>query len=116
MRGLLPSDLRATVFGRLGGWYPKLDWAPRPLRFKSTLLALADDGDEAYARAVGVTTPALRAALFTDAAKRALGGHRAEERYVATMRDAPARDPLDRAQYADIRSEEPTSELQSLNR
>src|SRR3546814_6055729 len=59
--------------------------------------------DLAYARAVGVTTPALRAALFTDAAKRALGGHRAEERYVATMRDAPARDPLDRAQYADIK-------------
>src|SRR3546814_21156541 len=28
---------------------------------------------------------------------------RAEERYVATMRDAPARDPLDRAQYADIK-------------
>src|SRR3546814_16418289 len=59
--------------------------------------------DLAYARAVGVTTPALRAALFTDAAKRPLGGHRAEERYVATMRDAPARDPPDRAQYADIK-------------
>src|SRR3546814_5989658 len=48
MRGLLPSDLRATVFGRLGGWYPKLDWAPRPLRFKSTLLALADEIGRAH--------------------------------------------------------------------
>ncbi|HVI98536.1 MAG TPA: XrtA/PEP-CTERM system amidotransferase [Sphingomonas sp.] len=103
VRGLLPADLRANVFGRLGGWYPKLDWAPRPLRFKSTLLALADDGDEAYARSVGVTTPALRALLFTDEARRALGDHRAEARYVAAMRDAPARDPLDRAQYADIK-------------
>ncbi|MCM8732140.1 XrtA/PEP-CTERM system amidotransferase [Hephaestia sp. GCM10023244] len=103
VRGLLPAGLRAGVFGRLGNAYPKLDWAPRPLRFKSTLLALADDGDEAYARAVGVTTPALRALLFTDGAKRALGGHRAEERYIATMRDAPARDALDRAQYADIK-------------
>ena len=50
-----------------------------------------------------MTTPALRAALFSHAARRALGGHRAEDRYVATMRDAPARDALDRAQYADIR-------------
>ena len=52
---------------------------------------------------MGVTTPELRAALFTDAAKRALSGHRAEDRYVAAMRDAPARDALDRAQYADLK-------------
>jgi asparagine synthase (glutamine-hydrolysing) len=102
VRGLLPSDLRANVFGRLGGWYPKLDRAPRPLRFKTTLLALAEDGAEAYARSVGVTTPALRSMLYTDSARRALGGHRGEARYVETMRNAPARDPLDRAQYADI--------------
>ncbi len=103
VRGLLPADLRARMFGRLGGWYPKLDWAPRPLRFKTTLLALAEDGAEAYARSVGVTTSALRNLLYSDAAKRALDGHRGEARYVAAMRDAPARDPLDRAQYADIK-------------
>src|SRR3546814_11386080 len=93
MRGLLPSDLRATVFGRLAGWYPKLDWAPRPLRFKSTLLALADDGDEAYARALGVTTPALRPALFTDATKPTPGGHRAADRHLSPPRDPPAPPP-----------------------
>jgi len=103
VRGLLPSSLRAQVFGTLGRLYPKADWAPRPLRAKTTLLALADDGAEAYARSVGVTTPAMRARLFSDAARRALGGHRAEERYVAAMRDAPARDPIDRAQYADMK-------------
>ncbi|WP_277971059.1 XrtA/PEP-CTERM system amidotransferase [Sphingomonas echinoides] len=102
VRGLLPPDMRRSVFGTLGHYYPKADWAPRPLRAKTTLLALAEDGAEAYARSVGVTTPALRAALFTDAARRALSGHRAEDRYVTTMRDAPARDPLDRAQYADL--------------
>ncbi|WP_010163668.1 XrtA/PEP-CTERM system amidotransferase [Sphingomonas sp. PAMC 26617] len=102
VRGLLPPDLRQSVFGTLGRYYPKADWAPRPLRAKTTLLALAEDGAEAYARSVGVTTPALRAALFSDAARHALDGYRAEERYVRTMRDAPARDALDRAQYADI--------------
>ena len=102
VRGLLPSSIRSAVFGTLGRAYPKADWAPRPLRAKTTLLALAEDGAEAYARSVGVTTPALRAQLFTAEARRALGGHRAEDRYVRTMRNAPARDALDRAQYADF--------------
>ena len=102
IRGLLPADVRSRVFGTLGRWYPKADWAPRPLRAKTTLLALAEDGAEAYARSVGVTTPALRAALFSIRAKRELNGHRAEDRYVRSMRDAPARDALDRAQYADF--------------
>ena len=103
VRGLLPPDLRRQVFGTLGRVFPKADWAPRPLRAKTTLLALADDGAEAYARSVGVTTPALRHALFSDAAKAALSGHRAEDRYVAAMHDAPARDAIDRAQYADMK-------------
>jgi asparagine synthase (glutamine-hydrolysing) len=102
IRGLLPEHIRSRVFGGLGRWYPKADWAPRPLRAKTTLLSLAEDGAEAYARSVGVTTPALRALLFSGSAKRALGGHRAEDRYVRSMRDAPARDALDRAQYADF--------------
>jgi asparagine synthase (glutamine-hydrolysing) len=102
VRGLVPASIRSGVFGTLGRFYPKADWAPRQLRARTTLLALAEDGAEAYARSVGVTTPALRALLFTDEARRTLGGHRAEDRYVRTMRDAPARDALDRAQYADF--------------
>ena len=103
VRGFVPAGVRAPLFGALGAVWPKADWAPRPLRAKSTLLALARDGGEGYARSVGVTTPELRAALFSDEARTALQGHRAEDRYVAAMRDAPARDPLDRAQYADLK-------------
>ncbi|MCC2979635.1 XrtA/PEP-CTERM system amidotransferase [Sphingomonas sp. IC4-52] len=103
VRALLPQQFRSGVFGTLGRLYPKADWAPRPLRAKTTLLALADDGAEAYARSVGVTTPAMRALLFNDAARRAMSGYRAEDRYVEAMRAAPARDPLDRAQYADMK-------------
>ncbi len=103
VRGLFPETLRSRVFGTLGRVYPKADWAPRPLRAKTTLLALGMDGAEAYARSVGVTEPDLRARLFTAEAKAALGGHRAEDRYVAAMRDAPARDAIDRAQYADLK-------------
>ena len=115
-RGFIPTGLRRPVFGALGRLWPKADWAPRPLRFKTTLLALADDGAEAYARSVGVTTPAIRDRLFSDAAKRALGGHRGEERYVDAMRDAPARDAIDRAQYADIKHWLPGDILTKVDR
>ncbi len=103
VRGLLPERWRTSTFGALGRWYPKADWAPRPLRAKATLMALGASGDEAYARAVGVTSPELRARLLSAEARAALQGHRAENRYVAAMRAAPARDAIDRAQYADIK-------------
>ena len=116
IRGLLPAHLRADVFGTLGRWYPKADWAPRPLRARSTLLALARDGGEAYARSVGVTAPELRTQLFTPSARAALGGYAAEDRYVATMANAPARDSIDRTQYADIKHWLPGDILTKVDR
>lgn len=116
VRGLLPPELRASIFGRLGALYPKADWAPRPFRARTTLLALAEDGAEAYAKAVGVTTPGLRHQLYTATARAALDGHRAETRYVETMRGAPARDALDRAQYADLRHWLPGDILTKVDR
>ncbi len=116
VRGLLPPRLREGVFGTLGRWYPKADWAPRPLRAKTTLLALADDGAAAYARAVGVTTPATRFALYNDAFRRGIGEHRGEDRYLAAMRDAPARNGLDAAQYADFKHWLPGDILTKVDR
>jgi asparagine synthase (glutamine-hydrolysing) len=103
VRGLLPATLRAGVFGRLGALYPKLDWAPQPLRARTTLAALGRSGEEAYADAVGVTGRELRHRLYSPEARRVLGPHRAEDRYIKVMRHAPARDPIDRAQYADLK-------------
>ncbi|MCW3848386.1 amidotransferase 1, exosortase A system-associated [Sphingomonas sp. LB-2] len=116
MRSALPEGLRASVFGTLGRFYPKADWAPRPFRAKTTLLALAEGGEFAYPKAVGVTGPALRDRLYSDAARKALGGHRAEQRYTDTMRRAPARDGLDRAQYADIKHYLPGDILTKIDR
>ncbi len=103
VRGMLPAGLRSTVFGGLASLYPKADWAPQYLRAKSTFQSLARDGNEAYARSVGVVPPEQRPGFYSDNFARALQGHRAEDRYVAAMRDAPARDGLDRAQYAELK-------------
>ncbi len=103
VRSIIPAGFRQSVFGVLAKRYPKADWAPQMFRAKSTFEALARDGDEAYALSVGVTGPATRANLFSDGFKRELQGHRAEDRYIKAMRNAPARDALDRAQYADLK-------------
>src|SRR5205823_6543869 len=57
LRALLPSGFRRGVFGTLGAIYPKADWAPQPLRAKTTLLSLAGSSEAAYASAVSVTGP-----------------------------------------------------------
>ncbi|MFV0624568.1 XrtA/PEP-CTERM system amidotransferase [Sphingomonas sp. ac-8] len=116
VRGLLPVHWRSRLFGALGAAYPKADWAPRALRAKTTLLALADDGATAYARAVGVTTPATRGRLYTAATRATLGGYRGESRYVTTMRGAPGRDALDAAQYADLKHWLPGDILTKVDR
>ena len=43
MRSMLPLGFRKPLFGLLGNLYPKADWAPKVLRAKSTLEALARD-------------------------------------------------------------------------
>ncbi|MDX3908956.1 MAG: amidotransferase 1, exosortase A system-associated [Sphingobium sp.] len=103
LRSLIPNAVRQPLFGTLGRFYPKADWAPRALRAKSTFLELAQDGAEAYAASVGVTPHTMRQRLYTRDMMALLAGHRAEDRYVTAMRNAPARDPLDRAQYADMK-------------
>jgi len=102
LRQLLPQGLRAPLFGGLGAIWPKADWAPRPLRAKTTLLALSEPADAAYARALAVTTPDQRDRLYSPEFQRLRRDYRAEQPLLETMAHAPARSALDRAQYADL--------------
>jgi asparagine synthase (glutamine-hydrolysing) len=102
-RSLMPAAIRQPLFSALGRIYPKMDWAPRFLRAKSTFQELAVSGGEAYARSVGFTPPELRARLYTHSFTQKIDGHRAEDRIITAMENAPARDAIDRAQYADLK-------------
>lgn len=103
LRAILPAALRTPVFGTLGAVYPKADWAPRPLRAKTTLLSLAGDSAQGYARAIGVTPPEGRDRLYSPEFQRLRGEYRGETLVTDLMRQAPARSGLDRAQYADLK-------------
>lgn len=115
-RAILPQNLRAPVFGTLGRLWPKADWAPRPLRAKSTFLSLAGDGAEGYARGLSVLPPEVRLGLYSDSFRRGLGDYRGEDPLVALMRQAPARSGLDRAQYADLKFTLPGDILTKVDR
>lgn len=116
LRGLVPAGFRQPLFSALASVYPKADWAPRPLRGKATFAALARDGAEAYARSVSVMPPEARAALYAGRLRQSLQGYRAEDRWIETMRSAPARDALDAAQYADLKIWLPGDILTKLDR
>ena len=102
VRRLLPAAIREPVFGTLGKFWPKADWAPRPLRAKSTLLALSENGEAGYARGLSVTTRKQRLMLYSDKFARQIQDFRAEDELINIMRQAPARSGLDKAQYADL--------------
>lgn len=115
-RRLIPQSLRAPLLGTLGRLYPKADWAPRPLRAKTTLLSLARSGEEGYTTAVGVTGLDIRQSLYSQGMRQALGGYRSETAMERVMRNAPARTGLDRAQYADMKLWLPGDILTKLDR
>lgn len=115
-RAVIPQRVRETVFGPLGRIWPKADWAPRPLRAKSTLQSMAQDGNEGYARSLSILTAQQRQALYSPSGRQSLAGYEAERDLIALMRDAPARSGLDRAQYADLKFWMPGDILTKVDR
>jgi asparagine synthase (glutamine-hydrolysing) len=104
MRAFLPLALRRPLFGMLGRAYPKADWAPRPLRAKSTFQALARGTVDAYFQGVSVLRDDMRRRLFKDAFRSELGGYSASEVFHRHANTADTEDPLALVQYLDLKT------------
>ncbi len=116
VRALFPRPLRRALFGLAGRLYPKLDWAPRPLRARTTFQELAMDEDLAFFHSVSVTPDALRSALFDRNFRTDLQGYRASEVVCQYMRAADTDDTLMRAQYTDMKTWLPGDILTKVDR
>lgn len=104
VRSLLPLQLRRPVFGLLGQLYPKVDWAPRLFRAKSTLEALARNSVEAYFHSVSILHDGMRRELFSDCFRHELQGYAAIDVLKRHAARAPSDHPLSLIQYLDLKT------------
>ncbi len=103
LRAAMPLGLRRSLFGPLGRAYPKLDWAPRMFRAKTTFEALARSSVDAYFNSVSyLRASAALAALQRETARRTGGLRRARRvrspRAAGGHRRSAGADPVPRPQ------------------
>ncbi len=103
-RSALPLALRRPLFGTLGRLYPKADWAPRPLRAKTTFQSLACDPVEAYLRTVSLQRSEQRDQLYTTEFKQQLAGYNTLDLFRQQANQAQTDDPLAIIQYLDYKT------------
>lgn len=116
VRNLLPPGLSSAVFGALAAIYPKLDWAPRALRAKTTLEVLAGDPIAGYFRAIALVPTLLRRRLFNGDFTTKLGGYSALEVLRHHAARSGASDPVSRSQYIDLQTWLPGRMLVKVDR
>jgi len=94
----------AALAGRIGALYPKLDWAPRVLRARSTLCNLGLDPARAYYQSLTQLPRAAALSALDPELAASLRDEDPFERFAEHYRRPEVDDPLYRAQYADFHS------------
>lgn len=103
-RSFLPDGFRRPVFGALGRWYPKLDWAPRFMRAQATFRALSYGSVEGYFYSVSAVKPETKRALLSDEFRSELNGYDPLTIFDDYYHRPKTDDHLSRLQYLDIKT------------
>jgi asparagine synthase (glutamine-hydrolysing) len=101
VRALAPLSLRQATFGAAGALYPKLDWAPRPMRLRTTLQSLGKSRAAGYAHAIAANLPERIDKILSRDFLAALDSYEPES-VVADALGVDEEHPLIAAQRADF--------------
>jgi asparagine synthase (glutamine-hydrolysing) len=104
LRGILPPSVRRAVFGPLASLYPKMDWAPRFLRAKSTFQGLTYDPVEGYFETMSIFRKREKPHIVSADLRSRLKGYQSSELFREHYARADTRDPLSRIQYLDVKT------------
>jgi asparagine synthase (glutamine-hydrolysing) len=104
VRNKIPHSIRKPLFGLMGKWYPKLDWAPQFLRAKTTFQSLAMTSSQAYLNSMSKLRYDQRQQLYSHHFKQKLSGYTAYQVFETVLAGKTFSDPLKEIQYLDYKT------------